>query len=341
MMFKRLVIPALAVISLGSTANVAAAGDLVVGTFGGSNVEAINACHSTAFTQKTGTKVVTKLANSAQFASMVRATAGKSDMDVITMDDSLATQLANEGLLEKIDVSKLKSGTELVDGAVGKDALYIVYQWSSTTIAYNPKLVKTPPTSWNDVFKPEYAGKLALPDISGTAGSHFLIAANRLGGGTLANIDEGIKRVKALVPNSVAFYTQADQLISMFERGEIAIAPWYTDRAANAEDKGVPVKFVYPSEGGIGIRVAVVIPKGSKNVEAALGFVDQMLSKDGQECFAEKMYGGPVNKTAALKGRAAEVVPLDQYSKLQFLDPEVVSKSVAGWRQRWQREVTR
>jgi putative spermidine/putrescine transport system substrate-binding protein len=340
-MRKKFAVPTLAAVALGYATSAATSADLVVGTFGGSNLDAVNVCHAEPYTQKTGNKVVTKLANSSQFASMVRATAGTSDMDVITIDDSLATQLANEGLLEKIDTSKLKSSSQFVDGIIGKDSQYIVYQWSSTTIAYNPKLVKTPPTSWSDVFNPEYAGKLALPDISGTAGVHFLIAANRLGGGTLDNLQEGLKRVKALAPNSVAFYTQADQLVSMFERGEIAIAPWYTDRAAVAEDKGAPVKFVYPSEGGIGVRVALVIPKGTKNPDAALAFVDQVLSKEAQECFAEKMYGGPVNKTAVLKGRAAEVVPPDQYGKLYFLDPEVVSKSVASWRQRWQREIAR
>jgi spermidine/putrescine-binding protein len=144
-----------------------------------------------------------------------------------------------------------------------------------------------------------------------------------------------------LAAETVAFYTQADQLISMFERGEIVIAPWYTDRAAAAQDKGVPVQFVYPSEGGIGIRVALIIPRGSKNVDAAVSYIDQVLSKDSQECFAEKMYGGPVNKTAALKGRSAVVVPPEQYSKLYFPDPTTVSKLVAGWRQRWQREVVR
>lgn len=340
-MFRKTAVPALAVLALTFSAGASSAADIVVGTFGGSNGEAVKACHADPYTKDSGNNVTTKLGNSSQFASMVRATAGASDMDVVYIDDSLATQLANEGLLEKIDPAKLKSTSQLVDGAFGGKGHYVVFQWSSTTLAYNPKLVSTPPTSWADVFKPEYAGKLALPDISGTAGVHFLIAANRLGGGTLDNIDEGLKRAKSLVPGTVAFYTQADQLLSMFERGEVAIAPWYTDRAAVAEDKDVPVKFVYPSEGAIGIRVALVIPRGTKNLDAALQYVDRVLSKEAQECFAERMYGGPVNKEAALKGRASDVVPPSQYGKLYFIDPEVSSKSVAGWRQRWQREVTR
>jgi spermidine/putrescine-binding protein len=65
--------------------------------------------------------------------------------------------------------------------------------FAGTIIAYNTNLVKTPPASWADVWKAEFKGKLAIPDISGTSGQQFLMAAARLHGGSLENIDPGFE----------------------------------------------------------------------------------------------------------------------------------------------------
>ncbi|OED00692.1 ABC transporter substrate-binding protein [Rhizobium sp. YK2] len=317
------------------------ADDIVVGEFGGSFAKAAEACHAQPFTKATGNTVTTQLGSSSQFASMIRATGGQSDFDAVYIDDSFATQLAAEGLLDKLDISKLSNGAQVAKGAIGDGDYFVQYQWSATLIAYNPKLVKEPPTSWEDLFRPEYAGKIALPDISGTSGVHFLIAMNRLKGGDLTNLDKGFEAVKALKPSVVTFYTQPDQIISMFERGEVAIAPFYPDRATIAADSGAPIAIAYPKEGAIGIKVTMVIPKGAKHPEAALKYIDTVLSADAQKCFAEKMYAGPVNTAVKLNDKTASVVPPDMYGKLYFPDPAAIAKNVGTWRQRFQREVTR
>jgi spermidine/putrescine-binding protein len=101
----------------------------------------------------------------------------------------------------------------------------------ATVIVYDTTQIKTPLTSWTDLYKPEYAGKLAIGDISGTSGLQFLLALNRMKGGSLTNVDPGFEAIKPLAKNSVTLYTQADQIVSLFERKEIAVAVWYPDRA--------------------------------------------------------------------------------------------------------------
>lgn len=325
----------------GLCATAARAEDIVVGAFGGSFVKSVEACHIEPFKTATGTTVSVKLGNSSQFAAMIRATAGQSDLDVVYIDDSLATLLASEGLLEKIDVSKLSSAAQLVPGAVGANGYFVQYQWSATLIAYNPTIIKTPPTSWADLFKPDYAGKIALPDISGTAGVHFLLATNRLYGGDIENLDKGYSAIKAMTPGVAAFYTQPDQLISMFQRGEVVIAPWYPDRAAVAAEAGAPIAIAYPKEGAVGIKVTMVIPKGAKHPAEALKYIDGVLSAGGQSCFADRQYAGPVNTAATLSDKARNVVPPEKFGTLYFPPAEVIARDVAQWRQRWQREITR
>ncbi len=329
-------------VAVSAAVTIAHAEDLVVGIFGGSFADDSKTCHIAEFEQKTGAKVQLKLGSSAQFAAAVRATGGKSDFDVVYIDNSLATQLKNEKLLEKIDRSKLSNAAEISDRAFDKDDQYVVFMTGATVIVYDKKQLKEPPRSWADLGKPEYAGKLAIGDISGTSGMQFLLALNKMNGGTLENMDPGFEAIKPLAKASVTLYTQADQIVSLFERGEIAVAVWYPDRAGSAIDKGLPLGVVYPKEGAVGILPALVIPKGTKSAALAHQYIDQVLSAKGQTCFAEKKYAGPVNTNVKLSDKAAAIVPYrESFDAMWLPDPEAVAKSLPVWTRRWQREVAR
>jgi putative spermidine/putrescine transport system substrate-binding protein len=320
----------------------AAAQELVVGSFGGSFADNVKACHVAAFEKATGATVSLKLGNSSQFAAAIRATGGKPDMDVVFIDNSLAAQVHGEKLSETLDRKKLTNAADVIATAWGKDESYVVAMVSATALVYNPKMVKAPPTSWLDLFDPAYAGKYAIGDISGTSGWQYFLALNKLKGGTLENIDPGIEAIKPLAKGSPVLYTQADQLISLFERGEIAIAPWYPDRAGVAMDKGLSLAVAYPKEGAVGILPVVMIPKGTSKADLAHKFVDQVLSAEGQGCFSERAYIGAVNTKVKLSEKLQKIVPFGETLKnAWFIDPEVVAKNIPNWTRRWQREVAR
>ena len=333
---------AAAVFVLTGALSAAHAEEIVVGAFGGSFAENVKACHVEAFQKATGATVSLKLGNSSQFAAALRATAGKPDMDVVYIDNSLASQTANERLNETLDRKKLGNAPDVIPTAWGKDDSYVVAMVSATTLVYDPKAVKTPPTSWLDLFDPAYAGKYAIGDISGTSGLHFLLALNKIKGGTLDNVDPGIEAIKPLAKGSAVLYTQADQLLSLFERGEIVIAPWYPDRAGVAIDKGLSLAVAYPKEGAVGILPAILIPKGGAKTDLAHKFVDQVLSAEGQKCFSERAYIGAVNKKVELSDKVRKIVPSGEaLEKAWFVDPAVIAANVANWTRRWQREVAR
>ena len=74
-------------VAISSAVSLAQAEDLVVGIFGGSFADDSKTCHISEFERKTGAKVQLKLGNSAQFAASIRATGGKSDFDVVYIDN--------------------------------------------------------------------------------------------------------------------------------------------------------------------------------------------------------------------------------------------------------------
>lgn len=324
----------------GTTLPAQAAGELVIATFGGSFAEDTKTCHVEAFEKATGAKGILTLGSSVDTAAKIRATAGNPEIDVAYMDISIAKQIKAEGLLETLDFSSLSNYAEVAKQAFDPDGNFATFMTAATVIAYNPNEVTTPPTSWNDLFDPKYAGKIALGDITGTSGMHFLIAVNKMKGGDFESQDAGLAAIKALMPDVVTLYTQADQVVQLFERGEIVMAPWYPDRIGSAAAKGIPVAVAYPKEGAVGIQPTASVPKGSKNRDLAMAFIDVMLSAEGQKCFAEKKFAGPVNTTVDLSDAVKAVVPFgESFDNLWYPDTDEVARLRPGWTERWQKEV--
>ena len=131
----RVVVAAAAVAGVAFTAAPASPEELVVGSFGGSFAENLKTCHTEAFEKATGATVSLKLGNSSQFAAALRAAAaGKPDMDIVYIDNSLAAQAHNEGLTQTIDRTKLKSAPDILQSAWGKYDSYVVTMVSTTTL---------------------------------------------------------------------------------------------------------------------------------------------------------------------------------------------------------------
>ena len=320
----------------------AAAEELVVATFGGTFVDNSKKCHAAPFEKATGATVKYVLGSSVQTMAKLRAAGARSELDVAYMDSQIVKQAKAEGLLQPLEPAKVAHWNDVYDVSRDKDAHWVSMMFAGTMITYNTKLVKEPPASWADLWKPEFKGKLAIPDISGTSGQQFLMAAARLNGGSIENIDPGFEAIKKLKPNVQMMYTQPDQLIPLFERGDIAVAVWYTDRTGAAAAKGVPVAAAYPKEGAIGIVPTVSVPKASQKKELAQKYIATLLSPEGQLCFAQSQFAGPSNKTVKLPPDLAKLVPYgDLVQRMYFPDTDLVAKKFPEWSERWGREIAR
>jgi spermidine/putrescine-binding protein len=320
----------------------ASAEDLVVGIFGGSFVDNARKCHAPAFEKATGATVKYVLGSSVQTAAKLRAAGGRAEFDVTYMDSQIAKQMKAENLLQPMEPNRVAHWNDLYEASRDPGHQWVSLMFAGTTIAYNTKLVTTPPTSWADLWKPEFKGKLAIPDISGTSGQQFLIAAARLHGGSLDNIDPGFEAIRKLKPSVQMMYTQPDQLIPLFERGDIAVAVWYTDRTGAAAAKGVPVAAAYPKEGAIGIVPTVSIPRGSQKKELAQKYIGVLLSPEGQLCYAQNQFAGPTNTKVQLPPDLAKLLPYgDIVRRMYFPDTDVVARKLPGWAERWGREIAR
>ncbi|MGH6930526.1 MAG: extracellular solute-binding protein, partial [Dongiaceae bacterium] len=79
--------------------------------------------------------------------------------------------MAEQGMLEPIDASRIANFGDLIPQFTSQEAIRydgqlfgLPWTWGSLPIMYDPAVVTSPPTSWFDVMKPEYKGKVAMVD---------------------------------------------------------------------------------------------------------------------------------------------------------------------------------
>ena len=98
---------------------------------------------------------------------LAKIQAGGARYDVIQPSDYMVTTMLKLKLLEEMDLSKMPNTKHLIKDlqAPAYDPTgnhSVVYSWGITGIAYNKKFVKTPPTSWRDLWNPAYKGRVVL-----------------------------------------------------------------------------------------------------------------------------------------------------------------------------------
>jgi iron(III) transport system substrate-binding protein len=152
------------------------------------------------------------------------------------------------------------------------------------TIAYNTTLVKTPPTSWNDMLDPKYKNKVAMPSpaISGAAFAQL---------GTFANMKEfGFDYFTKFQANGGKIEPSNGAISTKLASGEYNIALLVDFYARDLKTQGSPIDHIWPSEGALLVPTPIGIMKSSKNAEPAKAFLDYMYSDRGQRLFIKQSY---------------------------------------------------
>ncbi|NBB48974.1 extracellular solute-binding protein [Rhizobium sp. CRIBSB] len=201
--------------------------------------------------------------------------AGNSPADVILIADTVAmTQLKNDDRL----LAFTDAPVEGIDPAfIDADKTFFGTKVITTGIVYNTDLVKTAPTSWNDLIAADAAKSLIMPSplYSGAAVIHV---------GTMTQQpDFGWAYYDKLAEAGAVAGQGNGTVIEAVARGEKAYGIIIEYMALNAKKKGSPVDFVFPKEGVSSITQPVAVLKGSDAVEAAKTFVAWQLSKAAQE----------------------------------------------------------
>lgn len=286
-------------------------------------------------------KIVLEIGNNAERLNKV--TQGSSNVDLMYLSDYYAQQGIEAGVFDKIDRSRIPNLKDIYDIAkapLGED-YGPAYTISQLGIAYSPKAAGKEIKSWSDLWSPELAKKLTLPNITSTSGPMVLDAASLVSGNTAFNEEQAFAKIKDLNKGVVKYYSKTSEFVNMFGQGEIAAGPimemYMKDLKAAVPD----AQFVSPKEGGYAIMNTVNVVKGSKNKQLAEDFINWHLSKEVQEKAAKAKVDSPVNTTLQLTGDDTKGITYgaDAVTKLRKLDMKFVNQHLKAWIDRFNKEV--
>jgi iron(III) transport system substrate-binding protein len=171
-----------------------------------------------------------------------------------------------------------------------------------------------PPTSWYDLLRPEFCGKLsmAFPYTSGTGYTRLATLVFLMGE------DKALEFEKKL-SECIHHYTEAGSAcVTEVGLGEVAVGVAFShDVIAKGIAKGYPVVLSFPKE-GTGYEIGgMALIKGGPEPDLARIFYDWMLSAEAQSLY-KAWYRVPLNPEAELAEGVitADMVNLVNYDAL-------------------------
>lgn len=323
------------------SARARAAENLVAATFGGTWVEVQKQILVPYFTKRTGAGVnLAVMLATEQIAKLSAAKGGRPPFDVAILDEGPALEAIEAGLLAKYDLSNSPAYAELPARFQGEYGPAVTMQ--AIGIAYNPKTVKTPPTSWDDLWKPEYKGRVGITSLASTLGLAFLLDVNRLAGGNENDMAPGFAKLKTLLPNLAAVSANFGAHGALFQQGEIDIGVQNFNFAEQLKAKGVPIEFVRPSTGTPAWKTSMHVVQGAVQPNLATMFIDSQITTAVQAAMERSPWDViPTNKNVPFEGLVASVIASDAAAldKLVFFDWAAVNKHRAAWTQQFNRDI--
>ena len=319
--------------------------EIVMSSYGGQLDEPFRWFLADPFEQRTGARVTLVPSQSLEVIAKIKASPTSPPFDVILLDEGPHLQAAADGIVQRLDertvpnIAQVYPAYRKVTHGFGVPQAYSV-----VGLAYNTKRVKTPPTSWRDLFKPEFRGQVGTVNLNSSLGVAFLVMLAKLYGGSEANIEPGFAAYKALMSSVSAVAPRPGALAALFERDEVAIAPLWNNTILTLREKGLPVDWVVPKEGAIVVMSVMNMVTDTKQAQLAAQFINDAISKDYQlKAAVTPYFFGPTNGGVNLPSAMRRYLPTrpEEVAQLLSLDWTTINLSRQAWADRFNREFGR
>jgi putative spermidine/putrescine transport system substrate-binding protein len=172
-----------------------------------------------------------------------------------------------------------------------EEAKWFSIHKGTVVIVINKRLIKTIPTGWKDLLKPEYRKSIVYLDPR-TAGIGYAIvlATAHAMGGSLDNLKPGLEYLAQLQKTGQIRMIEKTTEYDKFMKGEVPVWITYDFNAYRAKyigGLGDDVAIVIPREGTITAPYAISMVKGAPHPNAAKLWLNFIMSDEGQKIFAE------------------------------------------------------
>ncbi len=243
-----------------------------------------------AFTEETGIKINYSTFDSNETMLSKLQTNDGGGYDLIISDDYIIETAIAEGLVQKLDMSKITNIDNVNPAYQGlffdpTNEYTVPHGAGVITLVYDPTLVDIEIDSYADLWDP------SLENNVGIIGNYRIIngVALKVNGETMntedtAAITAAGDKLLELAPNIRLIKNEnlQEDLLS----GEVGVALMYTSQATLAMIANPDLEVAFPSEGtGFGV-MAQYIPVNAPNPDAAHAFIDFLLeAENGKQAF--------------------------------------------------------
>lgn len=251
----------------------------------------------------------------------------------------------NDDMWEPLDTSIVTNIKDIREQFRKPDNKGVVWGVTSFALVYNKDLVKTPPTSWNDLWdNEEFKGKTALWDYMFYSYiSPLLAVKGQELGASYENPEPAFQFWADHSDQIGTLVTSNDQLKALLESGDALIAPFSAQVAQTWIDGGSPLAVAYPSEGAISFPYTLQVVKGStpEQTRVANEIINELLSADALSQYAEAT-GTPVTSTtAAVPDKYKDDPSFSVETQSNGINPDwdVLAQNSSSWKELWDRLV--
>lgn len=287
-----------------------AAEPLVVNSYGGSFEKFMRSEIVPPFEQEFGIEIKLDVNLGKGWLANLRAAGPENPpYDVLMTNETWASIEREEGFFEPIPIDKVPNMKNLWPVARYPNDIAVIGTLGPIGLCYRTDLVKTPPTSWKDLWtNDEFKGKIGMYTITNSAGYMFVLLTAKMFYGSEYEVDQAVEKIKELKPfNQVDFSGTMETVLT---RGEAIIGPIDFPAAARLKQKGVAVEMVAPEEGVFMFDQVFNVLKGSKNKEAGYQWINYILRPDVQLKWVRNYYWSPVNKEVEVPEDLKALVPI-------------------------------
>ena len=213
-----------------------------------------------------------------------KISAGGTNYDLVQPTDYIVALMIRQNLLQKFDQSKLPAiknyNPTYMNLPFDPGNQYTIpYQAGVDAIVYNEKKVNPPPTSWDDLWKPEYAGRMVfLDDSRVTIGMTLLTLGFDPNTKDPAQLDQAKTKLAKLIPHIKLF--DSDSPKTALIAGDVDLGLTWTGEAFLAQQANPAIKFVYPKEGAMLWQDNWAIPTGASHMDAVYAWLNYSLQGD-------------------------------------------------------------
>ena len=213
-----------------------------------------------------------------------KLSAGGANYDLVQPTDQIVDLMIRQGLLQKLDKEQLPILATLDPNYLnlpfdpGNDYT-LPYQAGTDGIIVNTEKVDTLPTSYADLWNPDYAGRLIMLDDSrAIIGATLLTLGYDVNTTDPAQLAEAQTKLAELVKGVKIF--DSDSPKSALIGGDADLGIIWTGEAALAQREVPALQYIYPAEGPIRWQDNYAIPVDAPHLDAAYAWINYSMQPD-------------------------------------------------------------